>query len=56
MRKLFPGAPPDRLEWEPCRRAVVKLWDTLTLGGARTADEVDDARPAAGDRLPVEAI
>ena len=40
VTRLFPGAPPERLDWDGCRRAAVLLWDTLESGGARTAREV----------------
>jgi predicted nucleotidyltransferase len=50
MARCFPGALPSRLEWDPCRTAVVRLWDTMQMGGVRTA--WDDDRPeTAGETL-----
>jgi hypothetical protein len=40
VARLFPGAPPERLDWDGYRRAAVLLWDTFESGGARTAREV----------------
>ena len=47
MQRRFPGACPERLEWEPCRRAVVRLWDTMHMGGTRTAWDVGEPAPGA---------
>jgi hypothetical protein len=47
VARLFPGARPDRLDWDRCRRAAVLLWDTMDSGGARTAWDVPD--PAAAE-------
>ncbi len=44
MRALFPGRCPDTLEWDRCRTAVVRLWDTLHMAGTRTAWEPDAPR------------
>ena len=43
MRRTFPGRLPPRLDWDPCRVAVVRLWDGMHMGGTRTA--WDDDRP-----------
>jgi hypothetical protein len=43
MIREFPGALPSRLEWDPCRVAVVRLWDGMHMGGTRTAG--DAVRP-----------
>ena len=45
MRHTFPGVLPERLEWDPCRVAVVRLWDGMHMGGTRTA--WDEDRPEA---------
>ena len=42
VARLFPGALPDRLDWDGCRRAAVLLWDTMESGGTRTAWDVPD--------------
>jgi hypothetical protein len=47
MERGFPGECPDRLEWDRCRQAAVRLWDTLESGGVRTAWESPDPRPGA---------
>ena len=52
IARLFPGEPPDRLDWDRCRRAAVLLWDTMESGGARTAWDVPD--PAQGARAHAE--
>jgi hypothetical protein len=52
VARLFPGAPPDRLDWDRCRRAAVLLWDTMESGGARTAWDVPD--PAQDVRVHAE--
>lgn len=43
MARSFPGALPERLEWDACRVAVVRLWDGMHMAGTRTA--WDDDRP-----------
>jgi hypothetical protein len=40
MEQLFPGECPERMTWDRCRRAAVRLWDTIEGGGARTAWDV----------------
>jgi hypothetical protein len=52
MRRTFPGALPSRLDWDPCRVAVVRLWDGMQMNGTRTAWDAD--RPEA-DAAPGEA-
>ena len=52
MARLFPGVPPDRLDWDRCRRAAVLLWDTMESGGTRTAWDVPD--PSGGARVLAE--
>ena len=52
VARLFPGAPPDRFDWDRCRRAAVLLWDTMESGGARTAWDVPD--PAQDVRVLAE--
>lgn len=47
MKRLFPGACPERMEWDRCRQAAVRLWDTMQSGGVRTAWEIDDPAPVA---------
>lgn len=53
MAHYFPGVCPDDFTWDRCRRAAVRLWDTIEGGGARTAwmveDPVPDARSFAED-------
>jgi hypothetical protein len=44
MRALFPGRCPDTLEWDRCRMAVVRLWDSMHMAGTRTAWEPDGPR------------
>ena len=44
MRALFPGRCPDTLEWDRCRTAVVRLWDSMHMAGTRTAWEPDGPR------------
>ena len=46
VRSRFPGACPERLDWERCRHAVVRLWDSVELRGTRTAWDVPPPRPA----------
>jgi hypothetical protein len=52
MARRFPGEPPARLEWDACRSAVVRLWDTMQNSGTRTAWETEPAEQAfaAGER------
>jgi predicted nucleotidyltransferase len=45
MRRVFPGALPKHLEWDPCRVAVVRLWDGMHMGGTRTAWDEDRPEP-----------
>ena len=47
MRHTFPGALPQRLEWDSCRVAVVRLWDGMHMGGTRTAWDEDRPEPIA---------
>ncbi len=47
MEQRFPGECPDHLDWDRCRQAAVRLWDTLENGGARTAWEISDPLPGA---------
>ncbi|MEP7028802.1 MAG: nucleotidyltransferase domain-containing protein [Candidatus Eisenbacteria bacterium] len=47
MEQRFPGECPDHLDWDRCRQAAVRLWDTLESGGARTAWEISDPLPGA---------
>jgi len=47
MERHFPGALPSRLEWDPCRTAVVRLWDAMQMGGTRTAWDEDRPETAA---------
>jgi hypothetical protein len=47
MQQRFPGECPESLEWDRCRQAAVRLWDTLDSGGARVAWEVPDPMPGA---------
>ena len=47
MQQFFPGALPSRLEWDPCRTAVVRLWDAMHMHAVRTA--WDEDRPEAAD-------
>jgi hypothetical protein len=42
---VFPGALPKHLEWDPCRVAVVRLWDGMHMGGTRTAWDEDRPEP-----------
>jgi hypothetical protein len=39
VARAFPGRPPAGLDWERCRTACVRLWDTMHMGGVRTAWE-----------------
>jgi hypothetical protein len=39
VARVFPGRPPSALDWERCRAAAVRLWDSMQTGGARTAWE-----------------
>lgn len=39
VARAFPGRPPEALDWERCRNAAVRLWDSMQTGGARTAWE-----------------
>ena len=48
MERHFPGTLPSRLEWDPCRTAVVRLWDAMHMGGVRTAWDEDRPETAAG--------
>ena len=52
MERSFPGACPERLDWDRCRQAAVRLWDTLDSGGARVAWDVPDPMP--GERTFAE--
>jgi hypothetical protein len=47
MERRFPGAPPERLDWDVCRTAVVRFWDTMHNAGTRTAWELDPAARAS---------
>ena len=53
MARWFPGECPEHMEWDRCRRAAVRMWDTMEGGGTRTAWDVpgpvQDARAFAED-------
>lgn len=52
MKALFPGECPETLEWDRCRSAVVRLWDTMHMSGTRTAWEAETPDTAGARVAP----